>query len=461
MEANYSGTGWNGSSIADSGEGIILKRNFLHDLPVDTNTSKDWNHSRRYGIGQSDFPYIKLFCTGEIRTFVSPDCSYETIIRELRKANESIYFNIYEFTNPFLCDALVAALKRNVSINLFVEGGPIGGIDDREQYILCRIANHGGNVRFIVNDPENRVYDRYRFNHAKYLVIDHSTVIIKSCNWAKTGIPIHPTFGNREWGIIVKNKDLAHYFINVFLEDWNPQICDSYTLDKMGFSIPSDFFLDETIYKGSYTPQFTSYHYQGNFTAIPVLSPDTSEQIISDLIDSASTSILLEQLYVYKDWEKRINPFVEKLVEKSCLGVEVKVILNYNPAYEPTNEQINITRQYLQDYGIEVKFLYTNWSYFTNIHNKGMIVDNKSVLISSINWNENSVRNNREVGVIIESEEIARYYADVFYYDWHLSPPESQEAAFNLAEYKNPFLIILLYCMTCMIILRDWRKRQW
>jgi phosphatidylserine/phosphatidylglycerophosphate/cardiolipin synthase-like enzyme len=44
-----------------------------------------------------------------------------------------------------------------------------------------------------------------------------------------------------------------------------------------------------------------------------------------------------------------------------------------------------------------------------------MIVDNKSVLISSINWNENSFTKNREIGVIIESYEVAKYYADVFF----------------------------------------------
>jgi len=59
------------------------------------------------------------------------------------------------------------------------------------------------------------------------------------------------------------------------------------------------------------------------------------------------------------------------------------------------------------------------WGIFANVHNKGVIVDNRSVLVSSINWNENSVRNNREVGIIIENESIARYYADVFFYDWN------------------------------------------
>jgi phosphatidylserine/phosphatidylglycerophosphate/cardiolipin synthase-like enzyme len=229
----------------------------------------------------------------------------------------------------------------------------------------------------------------------------------------------------------------------------------------MTLSVPPDFYLDETVYSGSYEPQFTSQIIVGNFTITPVFSPDTSERAICNLIKSAKTSIYIEQLYVYKDWKNKISPFVEKLINKSSQGVDIKVILNYNPSYEPTNEVLNKTKQYLEKNNIEVKFVYTNWSYFTNVHNKGMIVDNKSVLISSINWNENSVKNNREAGIIIENEEVATYYAEVFFYDWELTPPKTEDFIFSLADYKNPFLILLVYSITFALIAKDWRKREW
>ena len=461
-EVDQNCSGWNGTSIPSSGTGVILKRNIDQGQPVDTNCSADWIHPRRYGIGQSDFSFVTMPSAGEINTFVSPDCSFQTIVEELRDANESIYFNIYEFTNPFLCDELVAALKRNVSVHVFAEGSPIGGIDDREKFILQRIANYGGKIRFIVNDEENRVHARYTFDHGKYLVIDNETVIVESCNWAKTGIPIDPTFGNREWGIVIKSREVADYFMTVFLDDWNPQRCDSYSFCDMGFSVPPDFYMDESVLKGSYEPQFESKTVHGNFSATPVFSPDTSERAICDMIESANESIYIEQLYIYKDWDDKISPFVERLVNKSKQGVEVKVILNYNPYYEATNEKCNQTKQYFEEHGIEVKFIYTNWSYFTNVHNKGMIVDNKSVLIASINWNENSVTRNREAGIIIENEEVAQYYAEVFFYDWNLSSPQPQNQEEGASvEYKNTIYIAVIFTMTFALIARDWRKRQW
>ena len=456
---------WNGRSIPFSGVGVILRRNQDEDGKlIDTNTSYDWINPRRYGIGQSDFSYENILFTGEITTFVSPDCSFQAIVKELRNANDSIYLNIYEFTDPFLCDMLIDALLRNVSVYIFLEGSPIGGISDEEKFILYRIVNYGGNIRFIVNDAENDVYARYVFNHGKYLIIDNKTVIIESCNWAKTGIPKNPSYGNREWGIIIRNNLTAKYFLNVFLEDWDANRCDSYSFDKMNLSVSIEYYIDDSTYKGPYEPQFESKSFMGNYSIIPVLSPDNSLKAICNMIKSSKESIYVEQLYIYKEWNNRINPFIGELVNKAKQGVDVKVILNYNPTYEGTNEICNITKHYLEENGIDVKFLYTNWSYFSNVHNKGLIVDNKSVLISSINWNENSVTRNREIGIIIEDNEVAKYYSDVFFYDWNLSPPKLQKQMvekYVQVDYKNTIYIIIIFTITFALIARDWRKRQW
>jgi phosphatidylserine/phosphatidylglycerophosphate/cardiolipin synthase-like enzyme len=460
----YKTSFWKGEPIPFSGEGAILVRcKDKNGTIIDTNTSNDWLNQRRYGIGQSDFPYENYSFNGEISTFVSPDCSYQAIVNELRYANESIYLNIYEFTNPFLCEELIDALLRNVTVNIFLEGSPIGGITDEEKYILRRIANYGGSIRFIVSDPENDVYARYVFNHGKYLIIDNKTIIIESCNWGKTGVPKNPSYGNREWGIIVKDEDITRYYLDVFLDDWDKERCDVYKIEEMNMSISPYFFMDDSISWGFYKPQFSPHTFKGNFSAIPILSPDTSNIAICDMIKSSKESIYIEQLYIYKDWNNRTNPFVKNLVEKAKSGVDVKVILNYNPNYESTNDKINITKQYFEKNGIDVKLIYTNWSYFSNVHNKGLIIDNKSVLVSSINWNENSVTRNREVGIIINNFDVANYYKNIFFYDWNLTEPiiKKQKEEIENIDYKNTIYIIAIYTMTFALIARDWRKRQW
>ena len=457
-------TGWNGPPLKKTGQGIILKRTFNGDTPRDTDTADDFTSNRRYHIGQSTFSFAPLSIDAEITTFVSPDSSFTAIVNELQSAKESIYCNLYEFTNPFLCDELIAALQRNIKVYLFLEGFPIGGIDDREKYIVRCLATHGADVRFLMNNPDAETYARYPYDHAKYIVIDNKTVIVESCNWAKTGVPKDPTTGNREWGIIIRNDIIAQQFLTVFLDDWNPERCDSYPYDMMNFYLPQDFFMDLSTDKGSYTPMFSSKTFTGTFTVTPVFSPDTSEQTINDLIDCATTSIYIEQLYVYTQWGDMISPFVERLVNKSRQGVDVKIILNYNAGYDATNEEANQTKQYCEQEGISVKLLYTNWSYFTNVHNKGMIVDNKYVLISSINWNENSVRNNREAGIVVENEDVARYYTEVFMYDWNLQPSQhttSQNQGTPFEEHKNIIYIIVIFTLVFLFIAYDWRKRKW
>ncbi len=463
-ETDYTGEGWFKVPINGSREGVILKRNIdKSGRFIDTNSSKDWINNRIFRIGQSSFPYERLNVFGEIQTFVSPDCSYEAIVNELKRANESIFLNIYEFTNSFLCDEIIFALIRNVSVNIFLEGSPIGGISKEQRFILNRITNYGGNIRFIVNDKEKNVYSRYRFNHAKYIVIDNKTTIIESCNWVDNGIPRNPTYGNREWGVIIRNDTISRFFSNVFQDDFNYKRCDSYSFYDMKLKVSSDLDINQYSFKGNYKPKFESKKFFGNFTIIPVLSPDTSYEGIGNLIGSAKESILIEQLYIYKNWSEEINPFVLSLVNKSNSGVDIKVILNFNPAFTDTNENCQITKKFLEENGIKVKFIYSNWSIFSNIHNKGMVVDNRSVLISSINWNENSVTQNREAGIIIESSDVANYYAQVFYYDWNLNAPKisnikEQESFINN---KNTIYIVILFTLTFALIARDWRNRKW
>jgi phosphatidylserine/phosphatidylglycerophosphate/cardiolipin synthase-like enzyme len=459
-EFYYNSGGWKGPPVEGSGCGNVLKRVFHLGEPVDTDSRGDWSHPRVYGIGQSNFEVVKLRCKGEIKMFVSPDCSFDTIIEELKKAQESIYLNIYEFTNHLLCNEIINALKRNVSVYIFLESNPVGNIDDNEIYILDRISANGGKIRFRVNDPEHGVYARYRLNHAKYLIIDNATVVVGSFNWGSTGLPENPRFGNREWGVVVRNEEIAEYFLKVFLDDWNPLRCDSYSFNDMDFSVPPHV-IDEPMPSGIYEPCFDSKTITANFSATPVFSPDTSEEAICNLIEAANHSIYIEQLYIFKNWSGRVSPFVEKLVNKSKQGVEVKVLMNYNPDFKITSDKCMETKRYLEENNITVRFLYTNWSYFTSLHTKGMIVDNKSVVIASINWNENSVTKNRESGIIIENKGVARYYAEVFFHDWRLKPPGTKSQVFSLAEYKNPFLIVIIYGITFALVARDWRRRKW
>ncbi|MEM2934906.1 MAG: phospholipase D-like domain-containing protein, partial [Candidatus Thermoplasmatota archaeon] len=69
------------------------------------------------------------------------------------------------------------------------------------------------------------------------------------------------------------------------------------------------------------------------------------------------------------------------------------------------------------------------------------------VLISSINWGENSFRRNREVGIIIESAEISEYFEEIFWYDWNFKIEEKDKINYEFIIVPSLFIgtFILLY----------------
>lgn len=459
---------WSGTPIpTPKTSELLLRRKNPQNEYIDTNTAEDWIHPQRITtIGQSRHPHITYTnLTGSITTFISPDNSYQAITTQVNNAQESIYFNIYELTSPALVDTLINALKRNVKVFVFIEGSPIGGICEREAYLLHKLHIHGAAIQAIIQDTEKDIYARYTYDHAKYLIIDNHTTIIESCNWVKTGISQDPTFGNREWGIIIANPLIAQHYLNVFMQDFNPQRCDSANYSALNLTIPTDYYPDYISYGGSHQPCFQSITAKTNFNATPVFSPDNSHTALLEMINSATESIYIQQLYIHTNWTNHQSPLVDALIAQAKKGVDVRIMLNYNPAYGPSNIQANTTKKVLEEAGANVRFLYTNWSIFSNLHNKGMVVDNKSVLISSINWNENSIRNNREAGIIIDSKEIATYYSNVFFYDWTLEEPQPTpyEAVLQSLQLETQHLLLIafIYSTVIFLVIRDWRARKW
>lgn len=430
--------GWNGKPVENVEEGVILKRKDLQD----TNTSIDWEYNRTFVIGQSNFKAWRGKVDKAI-AFCSPDCSYDVVSHEIKNAEEML-INVYIFTNPFIAEILNSS---NAEIKLFLDGNVIGGIPMEERWIAYMLSKKG-EVRYMLKDEDNGIYKRYNYNHAKYVIYD-DRCIIQSANFVKSGIPVDNTYGNREWGIVLESKNLSSFLTQVFEYDWNPSFQDSILFDEESFTHgkpPSDFSISYSIPKGDYIPVFSPFYFNSSFNATLILSPDNAEEQIMEMIDSAENEILVEQAYIQKEWSKGINPFLKKLIEKNESGVSVKLILNYNPRYKSTSSMNKETINFLNEKKISAKL-----KECLEVHNKGMIVDGSKVLISSINWGENSVRNNREVGVIIESEEIASYFEKIFWYDWNYESKNIKKT--------DEFSILLSIIATFLIIYLY--RRQW
>ena len=79
------------------------------------------------------------------------------------------------------------------------------------------------------------------------------------------------------------------------------------------------------------------------------------------------------------------------------------------------------------------------------LHNKGLVIDERFVVLGSMNGNHHSRSNNREAGLILEGPEVAAYYGALFQSDWVVSTPvDWGQVARDLKEVPaSPWPILL------------------
>lgn len=440
----YIGPGWAGPTIPGVSEGVILERDRdeITSEYQDSDTGADWDDLRVYTAGQSHWPYPPFTFTGNVTAYASPDSSFQVLANLVDSALASIDLNIYEFHNLYLMDKILNAIQRGVKVRIFVEGNPVGGLSDEQRYVSQQIVKAGGQVRYIITDDANDIHDRYTFDHAKYAIIDGKKVFVESENWKNTGVPVDPSTGNRGWGVIVDNIDLAGFFTQVFEDDWNPAFRDSYpyTIGTAYGEPASTFIPDRTVPTGAYISPFAPANFTDTFTVSPVLAPDSAlltTKSILGLMKNARKTLYIEQLYIHKYWgatstgstTSTPDIYLEEAINAARRGVKVRILLDA-ATVDLTDPRNNVeTAKYVNDIAaaehldMQAKLINLDVAKVEKIHNKGMIVDGQTVLVSSINWSENSPTNNREAGLIITNPQLADYYNDIFWYDWYDGNP--------------------------------------
>jgi cardiolipin synthase len=133
-------------------------------------------------------------------------------------------------------------------------------------------------------------------------------------------------------------------------------------------------------------------------------------------------------------------------------GVRVRVLLDstwFNVEEEDDNDEMVARINKIAEregLPLEARCAASGPGGVVKIHNKGVIVDECEVLVSSINWNENSPGFNREVGVIIEDEEAANYFQSAFEKDWNDADPGTRSLmkTDNLKFAGLAFVIIII-----------------
>jgi len=425
----YSGPGWTGAPAGKVGSGQVARR--AHEGGWrDTNGSEDWDLVRVWSLGQSEFAPASFDFTGTVRAFVSPDAQMTPLIDLIGTATESIDLSLYTLTHAALAGPLAAAASAGVRVRILLEGAPVGGIDEEEWDIVQDLASRA-EIHFLTGNATLDVQKRYRFGHAKYGIVDNRTVILSTENWGVSAFPPAPLAGSRGWVVIVEHAPLAAYFAAVFEEDFDPRRRDVTALAGMTIQ-PVAPTADPTEARG---PTFPPQEFSGRFRVLPVLGPETalSMDTIRGVLRSAAASIHVEMFYADATWGPFANLYLEELLAAARRGVAVRLLLDASSFNVEEDDPIDNddTVAYVdgiaaaEGLDLQAKLVDLGAHAFTRMHTKGFVVDRRWTLVSSINWNRNSPTANREAGLLVENEELASYFDNVFAWDWKddVTPP--------------------------------------
>jgi phosphatidylserine/phosphatidylglycerophosphate/cardiolipin synthase-like enzyme len=181
--------------------------------------------------------------------------------------------------------------------------------------------------------------------------------------------------------------------------------------DEMFFLVPQDLVSEAEEAAVAYIP-FEPLVKEGEFTVTPLLTPDNYLAATVDLIKSAENLLYIQNQTFNAPGEndEALHQIIDAVLERQDAGVEVKVI--FRSFYAPDD------RQNVEDL-ISMGFKAENIKLQKNCHTKGIIVDDKKIMLGSQNLSNLGVSTNRDASLVFEDVEMVAYFTKIFLHDWN------------------------------------------
>ncbi len=417
--------GWTGGPVPGLRQGEVLRRLSYEDA-LDTDAAGDWTRFQELKYGYTDHgPVSSPVPAGRLTFFTSPDCSLDVVLGALAGATRTIRLCAYELSSASVCACLCEARSGGVDVRVLVDALPAGGMSESEVLCISGLAREGVDVRVVGGNLDEGVVRHFGAMHAKYVVADGERLVTLSENFVEAGVPTDRVFGNRGWGVSVTDLALASFMASVFDDDSRLERPDVWSWRD-----------DPRCDLGAEFPEAgPSAHPEGTLSPVTStlgaevslhVSPDASPvgPFIAPLI-SASDEVVFEQFQAELEWTTRwssapcLSPVIGAVTGVLQAGGSARGLFDgswYN--LEDNGEAVSYLAASALAAGAPPSFgLLTNESPITVMHNKGLVLDG-SCVISSNNWVYPSFARNRELAVVVRSEEASSYYLAAFELDW-------------------------------------------
>jgi phosphatidylserine/phosphatidylglycerophosphate/cardiolipin synthase-like enzyme len=324
-------------------------------------------------------------------------CSFEdkAILREVSPiiqrvvtlidgARSEVAASQFTFSVREIEEALLRAQARGVEVRLAIDAG-----QDRDGSLSRRLLEAGLDVRFVVGRPDDgRGYNGLL--HAKFMLVDDSTLLIGSNNWSSTGTTI-----NEENTIVlasVPEDPILEAHRCYFERIWSGR-----------FSGAADCSVDEVAFSPSSGPY----------------------RMIRDEIRVAETSV--DVLMHHLNYPR----LVRELTRAAERGVRVRVIANLGDREDYTGSDWDD----LLAAGGDLRFKQNNPDAYQLMHHKLVIVDGSVLINGTGNWSGSAFFNNFESTVRYDDFPVVGPFVALFdrLWLWSLSP-DSVDADLSAAR---------------------------
>lgn len=350
---------------------VIVRKSHIKTVPKNKTKFAEYDILHNTTFKKNNLKII----VSDLTTKIIPDrnCSSDIckeILSNINNAQTSIDMAIYGYsTTPAIENAFKKAIERGVKVRIIYD------IDSKGENIYPDTFRFIKNFSQTMND-KNSAENRNTM-HNKFYIFDNKTVITGSANLSHTDMSGY----NSNSILVINSPKIAEFYT----QEFNQMFEGKFHNDKI--STPNKTYENITIF---FSPQDKAI-----------------TNGILPLIKNAKTYIYIPSFVIT---EKRIT---EELIKAKQRGVDVRIIadaLNSSTQHSKSRE--------LRTANILVKAE----NYAGKMHSKSIIIDDKYVIIGSMNFSNSGENRNDENLVIIVDSDIAKFYKEFFIYQWNKIP---------------------------------------
>jgi cardiolipin synthase A/B len=294
---------------------------------------------------------------------ILPDDTKKPIVDAIDSAKTSMKIKMFVFSDPDLINAVIAAKKRGVNVQVMLNPARRSGEEENSE---TRKLLEAAGIEVKDSNPE------FGLTHEKSMIIDEEVAFIKSLNWATKNLTV-----TRDYAITTSHKHEVDEVITCFTADW-----DRTTFD------PGEH-------------------------ANMIWCKGNGRERIARFIDEAKHTLFVQNER-YQD-----SVIIERLVRAAVRGVKVHIMARPPHALKKDKlvEGVGGLR-IMDDVGIKVHTLR-----HLKLHGKMLIADGSRAIVGSINLAPGSFDDRRELAIEVHDEEIVERLQQIAHEDWTNSHP--------------------------------------